>query len=99
MCSLKIFTNNKKLGWGNRGWLEIIFSILHVCAQQSLKIRIMNYSNLNSIQVEKYLNFLLNSKLISRKKKTLKSKNYVYKITAKGLNYLKIYNNLVGLFN
>ena len=99
MCSLKISTNNKKLGWGNRGWLEIIFSILHVCEQQSLKTRIMNHSNLNSLQVEKYLNFLLNTKLIYRSKKTSESKKYMYKITLKGRNYLKKYKDLIELFN
>jgi len=99
MCSLKISINNKKLGWGNRGWLEIIFNILNVCEKQSLKTRIMNMCNLNSLQVEKYLDFLLNTKFISRKKKTSKSKKYTYKITAKGQNYLKKYKDLIVLFN
>ncbi len=99
MCSLKISSNHKKLGWGNRGWLEIIFNILQICEVQSLKTWIMNDCNLNSIQVEKYLDYLLNTKLISRKKKTPKSKKYEYKISAKGRNYLKIYKNLIDLFN
>ncbi len=77
MCSLKISINNKKLGWGNRGWLEIIFNILNVCEKQSLKTRIMNMCNLNSFQVEKYLHFLVNTKFISRKSN--KSPNMSFK--------------------
>ena len=99
MCSLKISANHKKLGWGNRGWHEIIFYILVVCEEESLKTRIMNICNLNSIQVEKYLNFILNKKLLVKRKKALKSKKYVYKITSKGQNYLKKYNDLIGLIN
>jgi len=63
MRSLKNSVNNKKLGWGNRGWLEIVFNILNVCEEQSLITRIMNICNLNSLQVEKYLVFLLKKKL------------------------------------
>ena len=99
MRSLKISSNNKKLGWGNRGWLEIIFTILRICELQSLKTWIMNDSNLNSLQVEKYLNFLLNTKLMSKSKKTSESKTYMYKITLKGRNYLKKYKDLIELFN
>ena len=99
MCSLKISTNNKKLGWGNRGWLEIIFYMLSACEKESLKTKIMNVCNLNSVQVEKYLNYTLNKKLITKRKKTLKSKKYLYKITTKGQNYLKKYKDLIGLFN
>lgn len=99
MCSLKISSNNKKLGWGNRGWLEIIFSILDVCKNQSLKSTIMNNCNLNSIQVDKYIDFILNRKLITKRKKTSESKKYTYKITKKGRIYQKIYKELIRLVN
>lgn len=99
MCSLKISVKNKKLGWGNRGWLEIIFHILDACQEQSLKSKIMNYCNLNSTQVEKYLDFLIKTEFLTRAKKTEESKKFVYEITSKGEKYMKIYEKLLNLFN
>ena len=97
MCSLKISSNNKKLGWGNRGWLEIIFTILDVSKDQALKSTIMNSCNLNSVQVDKYIVFMLDRKLITKKIKTINSKKYMYKITLKGKKYQKIYEELIRL--
>ncbi len=79
MHSLKNSVNNKKLGWGNRGWLEIVFNILNVCEEQSLITRIMNICNLNSLQVEKYLVFLL-KKIYLQKKKPLNQKSIRIKL-------------------
>lgn len=87
------------IGWGNRGWLEIIYVILLVCKTISLKTNIMNKCNLNSVQVQNYLRFLLASKLLKTKKKSISSKNYVYETTIEGEKYLKAYQNLIGILS
>lgn len=96
----KIFSNGKPFyGWGNRGWLEINYTILQVCESISLKTNIMNKCNLNSVQVEKYLEFLLDSKLLETKKKSTGSKKHAYKTTEEGENFLQAYQSLVGILN
>ena len=96
----KLSSNGKPvLGWGNRGWLEINYTLLQVCETISLKTNIMNKCNLNSVQVEKYLRYLIASKLLETKKKSSRSKKYEYKITDKGKNYLKAFKNLIEILN
>jgi len=45
------------MGWGVRGWVEIVEMILEICQKGSLKTHIMYMSNLNSKQIAQYLDF------------------------------------------
>lgn len=48
------------MGWGNRGWVEIIEYILETCIAGALKTHIMYRCNLNSKQITQYVEFLIN---------------------------------------
>jgi predicted transcriptional regulator len=87
------------MGWGNRGWIEIIEYILEVCQGDALKTHIMYKCNLNSKQVQQYVNFLLDRRLLEIKQSSIDSKRPIFKTTEKGERYIIAYKRLVDIFN
>lgn len=87
------------IGWGNRGWLDIIDFILEVCKSGSLKTHIMYRCNLNSKQVERYIQFLLRCKLLEEVRGSENSKRHIYKTTEVGRKYTGRYRELADIFN
>lgn len=84
--------------WLNRGSLEIIDLVLMACRPKALKTHIMYRCNLNSKQVQTYLNFLMKYKLIE-KKRDLDSGRFVYETTARGKRFVLAYNELLKILN
>ncbi len=76
-----------------RGWIEIIWLILSHCVDGSVKTRIMYRCNLNSKQMQQYLSFLLECKLLEGRK----DQNHVttsYYTTDLGLSFIGKYEQL-----
>lgn len=78
----------------NRGWIEIIGLILSECVGGSVKTRIMYRCNLNSKQIQQYLSFLLDSKLLERKVGETNRMTTNYVTTPLGLKFIKVYQEL-----
>ncbi len=93
------YVETSVMGWGNRGWLEIIYFILVVCKKGSLKTHIMYKCNLNSKQVDQYLQFLAARKLLEKEHEFPDSKRYLYKTTEIGRRYIDAYNQLAEIFD
>ena len=91
------YEDKNVLGWGNRGWLDIVDFILEVCENGSLKTHITYKCNLNSRQVERYMKFLLHCKLVEKIQSD--SNRAIYKTTEQGRKYIGRYKELAGLFN
>lgn len=91
------YVDKNVFGWGNRGWLDIVDFILEVCKTGSLKTHIMYRCNLNSRQVERYMQFLLRCKLVE--KVSLSPNRAVYTTTEQGRKYTGRYKELSELFN
>lgn len=87
------------MGWGNRGWVEIIEFILETCIHGALKTHIMYRCNLNSKQITQYVEFLINCKLLEGKPESRRSKRYIYKTTELGKKYISAYKQLYDIFN
>lgn len=85
------------MGWGNRGWIEIIEIILETCEKGSLSTHIMYKCNLNSKQLKQYIQFLLTHKLIENIKDS-GSKRPLYKTTERGRQYIIAYKQLQDVF-
>ncbi len=93
------YVETNVMGWGNRGWLEIIYFILIVCKKESLKTHIMYKCNLNSKQIDQYLQFLIARQLLEKEQESSDSKRYVYKLTEIGKRYINAYNQLAEIFD
>ena len=93
------YVETNVMGWGNRGWLEIIYFILVVCKKGSLKTHIMYKCNLNSKQIDQYLQFLIARQLLEKEQESLDSKRYIYKSTEVGRKYINAYNQLAEIFD
>ena len=91
--------NSSVTGWGNRGWLEIVDFILVVCKNGAIKTHIMYKCNLNSEQIQKYLQFLVECKMLEIIQESAKSKRYTYKTTELGRKYIEAYNHIAELFS
>jgi predicted transcriptional regulator len=65
-------------GWSNRGWLEIIEFILLMCENGARKTHVMYRCNLNSKQINQYLQFLLDSGMLEMIQERPNSKRYIY---------------------
>lgn len=91
-------TKRSVMRWGNRGWLEIIEYILVTCKNGALKTHVMYKCNLNSHQIQQYLQFLLNCDLVERHLKSSTPKRYIYKTTARGIKYMDAYKQIAELF-
>ncbi len=87
------------LGWGNRGWLEIIDLILSVCEPGALKTHVMYKCNLNSKQVQQYLDFVLSRELVIAAKDPEDSKRTLYQTTDRGRKFMHAYNELADIFS
>src|SRR5271155_916244 len=85
------------LGSGNRESLDIINLILKVCLNGTMKTHIMYRCNLNSKQVQDYLELLLKFHLLDRIDSS--SARSVYKTNERGLRFIKAYSELFEIFN
>lgn len=92
-------TDQSVMGWGNRGWIEIIEIILETCEKGSLKTHIMYQCNLNSKQIRQYIQFLLNRGLIENLSRSPSSSRIVYKTTDFGKKYMIAYKQLKDIFD
>ena len=85
-------------GWSNRGWLEIIEFILLMCENGARKTHVMYRCNLNSKQINQYLEFLLESGMLEMIQERPNSKRYIYKTTDLGKKFIAHYKQLASLF-
>jgi len=86
-------------GWSNRGWLEIIQFILSMCENGARKTHVMYRCNLNSKQINAYLNFLLECGMLERQQENSNSKRYVYRTAELGKKFIGTYRLLAELFS
>ena len=77
-----------------RDRLYIISEILTIAKDGSLKTQIMYRANLSFAQLNEYLSFLLEIKLV---KVTTENERTIYKTTAKGFKYLRNYEKITKL--
>jgi predicted transcriptional regulator len=84
------------LGSGNRESLEIINLILLVCLNGTMKTHIMYKCNLNSKQVQEYLELLLKYRLVE--KLETDSRRVVYRTSERGKRFIKSYGELLEIF-
>jgi len=83
-------------GRSNRGYIEIIYSILDASREGALRTHIMFKCNLNSRQLQEYLQYLVDKGLLNRERVPPSSK-VVYKTTEIGQKYMKAYEDLFEL--
>jgi predicted transcriptional regulator len=86
-------------GWSNRGWLEIIEFILVMCENGARKTHVMYRCNLNSKQINQYLEFLLESGMLEIIQARPTSKRFMYKTTDLGKKFISHYKQLASLFS
>jgi predicted transcriptional regulator len=86
-------------GWSNRGWLEIIQLILLMCENGARKTHVMYRCNLNSKQINEYLNFLLECGMLEKIQERPNSKRYIYRTRELGIKFISSYNQLAELFS
>lgn len=77
----------------NRTRLEILASMLKVAHNGSLKTHIMYKANLSHRQLEKYLTFLMSNELLE-KVLDLEHESGQYRVTQKGMEFLRDYSTL-----
>jgi len=77
-----------------RDRLHIIADILGIAIGGSLKTQIMYKANLSFAQLNEYLSFLLEVKLIAA---SFQNKKTVYNATSKGTRFLHNYTKIKGL--
>jgi len=87
------------LGWGNRGWLEIIDLILQVSGPGALKTHVMYKCNLNSKQVQQYLDFVLTRGLVQTSQDAQDVRRTLYTTTDLGRKFMRAYNELAEMFS
>ena len=85
------------MGWGNRGWIDIVGMILEICERGALKTHVMYRCNLNSAQLNEYLD-LLECNWLVEETPSEASKRTVYMVTKKGREYLGAYKKLQEIF-
>ena len=86
-------------GWSNRGWLEIIQFILLMCENGARKTHVMYRCNLNSKQINEYLNFLIECGMLEKIQERPISKRSIYKPVELGLRFIRSYKQLADLFS
>ncbi len=82
----------------NRGSLEIINTMLNVSMNGMIKTQIMYRCNLNSKQLQGYLNLLLKWGMLERKKSII-TRRSVYTSTERGKKFVSTYAELSALFD
>lgn len=87
----------KPLDVGNRTRMEIVASILKVASNGALKTHIMYKANLSHRQLEKYLGFLEERGLLSQAADEDRGSR-IYRITGKGIEFLREYSHVSGYF-
>lgn len=92
------FADKAVLGWGNRGWLEITDLILKVCEKGALKTHIMYKCNLNSKQIQQYLDFLLTRRLVVKTQEAGDPRRSIYVTTDRGKRFIHAYRELADIF-
>jgi predicted transcriptional regulator len=85
------------LGFGNRESLDIIDLILLVCLNGTMKTHVMYKCNLNSRQVQDYLELLLKFRLLERKES--EEGRSIYQTTDRGKKFIKAYAELFEIFD
>jgi predicted transcriptional regulator len=90
--------NKSVLRWGNRGWLEIVDLMLTVCEGGALKTHVMYRCNLNSKQLQQYIDFMLNRKLVSTLEVEEYAKRTKYVTTERGRRLMAAYDELADIF-
>ena len=95
-CRLELPLNTT--GWSNRGWLEIIEFILSMCENGSRKTHVMYRCNLNSKQINEYLNFLLECGMLEKINERPNSKRSIYRTSELGKDFILRYKQLSALF-
>jgi predicted transcriptional regulator len=85
------------LGFGNRESLDIIDLILLVCLNGTMKTHVMYKCNLNSRQVQDYLELLLKFQLLE--KHETEEKRSIYQTTDRGKKFIKAYAELFEIFD
>ena len=88
----------KLVGRGNRGYLEIIYSILSACTEAALKTHVMFRCNLNSSQVQQYLAYLVERGLLEKERKANSSKTS-YRTSERGRRYMRAYIEVVEMLS
>jgi predicted transcriptional regulator len=83
-------------GRANRGYMEIIYSILESSMEGVLKTHIMFKCNLNSRQLQIYVQFLVDKGLLARHR-VPPSPKVEYKTTELGRKYMQAYETLLDL--
>jgi predicted transcriptional regulator len=86
------------LGWGNRGWLEIVNLMLEVCERGALKTHVMYKCNLNSKQLQQYMEFMLSRDLVLKIEEEGFAKRTIYLTTDRGRRLRAAYAELAGIF-
>ena len=89
---------SEMIGRGTRGYMEIVYSMLAACLNGALRTHIMFRCNLNSKQLQFYLESLLDKGLIEKSRDPPSSK-VEYKTTARGMKYMETYNTLLQMLN
>jgi len=77
-----------------RDRLHIVADILSIARNGSLKTQIMYKANLSFAQLNEYLSFLLETKLLASITQNQKT---FYKVTSKGMRYLRNYAKIRDL--
>ncbi len=85
-------------GRGPRGYMEIVYSILSVCLNGALKTHVMFRCNLNSKQLQFYIESLL-SKGLLEKDRSPPSAKVEYRTTQRGRKYLETYSALLQMLS
>jgi predicted transcriptional regulator len=80
----------------NRGYMEIIYSILEASMKGALKTHIMFKCNLNSRQLQLYVQFLVDKGLLVRERAS-PSPKVEYKTSERGRTYMRAYEVLLEL--
>jgi predicted transcriptional regulator len=93
------FSEGSVLGWGNRGWLEIVNLMLVVCEHGALKTHVMYKCNLNSKQLQQYMNFMLSRGLVSKiQEEEGDVKRTIFVATDRGRKLRAAYDELADIF-
>jgi len=77
-----------------RTYLEIIASILDTCRYRTKRTRVMYQCNMSSKQLEGYLDVLLKANLLLIEND---SRSFLFRVSGKGKDFLKAYNNVMTM--
>jgi len=78
-----------------RDRLSIIAEMLRTAKEEANKAKIMRCANLSSLQFEYYIDVMLRSRLVES---DLKKERSCYRITEKGLSFLRVHGEAMSLF-